>query len=140
LYKIYYCPVRENRLVRLSRTEKGYHRVDRLLWSQDDLWTGRLVHLRDFLAGYQVKLFRLTLSTGRTDYIVTNDLAQDWTPSTQEVWGWRPKIEEFHPEDKQLPVLKTANAAALVLCAITSAVPCWSGFVSSKSPMKTVND
>ena len=101
LGKVYYCPVRENRLVSLRR-EEPYHRVDRLLWSQDELRTGRLVHLRDFPAGHQVKLFRLTLSTGHTDYIVTNDLAQDWTPATQEVWGWRPKIEEFHRENKQL--------------------------------------
>jgi hypothetical protein len=102
LGKVYYCPVRENRLVSLRREDKRYQRVDTLLWSQEELRSGRLVHLRDFPAGHQVKLFRLTLSTGRTDYIVTNDLAQDWTPATQEVWGWRPKIEAFHREDKQL--------------------------------------
>jgi len=102
LGKVYYCPIKDNRLVSLSRDDKRYHRVDTLLWSQDELRTGRLVHLRDFPAGHQVKLFRLELSTGRTDYIVTNDVAQDWTPATQDVWGWRPKIEEFHREDKQL--------------------------------------
>jgi hypothetical protein len=84
LGKVYYCPIRENRLVNLRREEKGCHRVDRLLWSQDELRTGRLQHLRDFPAGHQVKLFRLSLSTGRTDYIVTNNLAQDWTPATDE--------------------------------------------------------
>jgi hypothetical protein len=47
-----------------------------------------------FPAGHQVKSFRPTLSTGRTDYIVTNAVAQDWTPATQDVWGWRPKIGE----------------------------------------------
>ena len=102
LGKVYYCPVRENRLVSLHRGDKRYQRVEAVLWSQDELRSGRLVHLRDFPAGHQVKLFRLTLSTGRTDYLVTNDLAQDWTPATQEVWGWRPKIEAFHREDKQL--------------------------------------
>lgn len=102
LGKIYYCPIKENRLVSLSRQDEHYHRVDSLLWSQDELRTGRLVHLRDFPAGHQVKLFRLALSTGRTDYIVTNDVSQDWTPATQDVWGWRAKIEEFHREDKQL--------------------------------------
>jgi Transposase DDE domain len=102
LGKIYYCPIKENRLVSLSRQDEHYHRVDSLLWSQDELRTGRLVHLRDFPAGHQVKLFRLALSTGRTDYIVTNDVSQDWTPATQDVWSWRAKIEEFHREDKQL--------------------------------------
>lgn len=37
----------------------------------------------------------------RMDYIVMNEVSQDWTPATQEVWGWRTKIEEFHREDKQ---------------------------------------
>ena len=102
LGKIYYCPIKDNRLISLSRKDERYHRVDSLLWSQDELRTGRLVHLRDFPAGHQVKLFRLALSTGCTDYIVTNDVSQDWTPATQDVWGWRTKIEEFHREDKQL--------------------------------------
>ena len=48
LGKVYYCPVRENRLVSLDRKEKGYHRVDSLLWSQDELRTGRLVHMSRF--------------------------------------------------------------------------------------------
>jgi len=48
-----------------------------------------------------VKLFRLALSTQRTDYIVTNDLAQDSAQTTQEVCGLRWKIEQFHREAKQ---------------------------------------
>jgi hypothetical protein len=59
LGKVYYCPVKTNRLVSLNRDDKHYHRVDALLWSQDELRTGRLLHLRDFPAGHQVKLFRL---------------------------------------------------------------------------------
>lgn len=126
LGKIYYCPVRENRLVSLRR-EAPYHRVDSLLWSQDELRTGRLVHLRDFPAGHQVKLFRLTLSTGHTDYIVTNDLAQDWTPTTQEVWGWRPKIEEFHRENKQLTGIEACQCrrARIVRNHIACAMLVW---------------
>ena len=127
LGKVYYCPVRENRLVSLNRNENGYHRVDSLLWSQDELRTGRLVHMRDFPAGHQVKLFRLTLSTERTDYIVTNDLAQDWTPATQEVWGWRPKIEEFHREDKQLTGIENCQCrrARIVRNHIGCAILVW---------------
>lgn len=64
LGKIYYCPIKDKRLVSLSRADERYHRVDSLLWSQDEPRTGRLVHLRDFPAGHQVKLFRLALSTG----------------------------------------------------------------------------
>ena len=106
LGKVDYCPLKDNRLVSLSRDDKGYHRVDTLLWSQEELRAGRRVHLRDFPAGHQVKLFRLALVTGRTDYLVTNEVSQDWTPATQDVWGWRPKIEEFHRESKQLTGLE----------------------------------
>ena len=102
LGKIYYCPVKDNRLVCLDRTRKKYSRVDQLLWSHAELRAGRLVHLRDFPAGHQVKLFRFALSTGRTEYIITNEVSQDWTPATQDVWNWRPKIEAFHRESKQV--------------------------------------
>ena len=109
LGKRYYCPVRDNRLVCVNRETKRYSHVNELLWSQAELRTGRLVHLRDFPAGHQVKLFRFELSTERTEYIVTNDVAQDWTPATQEVWGWRPKIEEFHRENKQLTGIESCQ-------------------------------
>lgn len=102
LHKIYYCPVKANRLVCTDRASGRYDHVTDLLWSQDELRSGRLVHVRDFPAGHQVKLFRFEPSTGYTEYILTNDVPQDWTPATQEVWGWRSKIEEFHRESKQL--------------------------------------
>jgi len=35
------------------------------------------VHLKKFPKGHQLKLFRLAMSTHRTDYVVTNDLSQD---------------------------------------------------------------
>lgn len=102
LGKLYYCPIKDNRLVSVERAEKKHHRVDTLLWSQEELRAGRWVHLHRFPAGHQVKLFRLTLSTGRTEFIITNDVAQDWTPETQDVWDWRTLIEQFHREDKQV--------------------------------------
>jgi hypothetical protein len=102
LGKVYYCPVRENRRVSLRRDDPTYYRVDELAWSRDELRGGRLVHLKQFPAGHQVKLFRLTLSNERTDYLVTNEVTQDSTVAAQQVWGWRPKVEEFHRETKQV--------------------------------------
>jgi len=100
--KLYYCPIKANRLVSLRREDANYYPVDELVWSQDELRSGRLIHLRDFPAGHRVRLFRLVLSTERTDYIVTNDVTQDATRVTQQVWDWRAKIEQFHREDKQV--------------------------------------
>jgi hypothetical protein len=49
-----------------------------------------------------VKLFRVTGSTHRTDYVATNDLSQASTDAVQDVCDVRWKIEEFHRELKQL--------------------------------------
>jgi len=49
-----------------------------------------------------VKLFRVTVSTDRTDYIVTNDLSQNSTDEVQEANAVRWKVEEFHRGVKQL--------------------------------------
>src|SRR6266536_1611237 len=104
LGKVYYCPLKANRQVSVSRESGTYCRVDALLWSQDELRRGRWVHLKDFPAGHQVKLFRLEPATGHTDYtyLVTNEGTQASTAAAQEVWGWRPKIEQFHREGKQV--------------------------------------
>ena len=42
------------------------------------------------------------VSTNRTDWVVTNDLAQDSTDATQQACRTRWKIEQFHRELKQL--------------------------------------
>jgi hypothetical protein len=57
---------------------------------------------KDFPKDHQVKLFRLVLSTKRTDFVATNDMAQDSTQDTQDVCALRWKIEQFHRELKQL--------------------------------------
>jgi len=101
LNKVYYCPLKVNRQVDETGGECGYQRVDSLTWTDDAAQHGKTVHLKDFPKGHQVKLFRLVLSSQRTDYIVTNDLAQDSTQAVQEVCGLRWKIEQFHRETKQ---------------------------------------
>lgn len=101
LNKVYYCPLKANRQVDETGGERGYQRVDSLTWTATEAEQGKTVHLKDFPKGHQVKLFRLVLSTQRTDFIATNDLAQDSTQATQEVCGLRWKIEQFHRETKQ---------------------------------------
>jgi IS4 transposase len=72
-----------------------------LSWTEAEVQHGKRVHLKDFPKGHRLKLFRLALSTQRTDFVVTNDAAQDSTSATQEVCGFRWKIEQFHRETKQ---------------------------------------
>ena len=81
--------------------ERGYQRVDSLTWIEHEVQHGKTLHIKDFPKGHQVKLFRLVLSSKRTDFIATNDFAQDSTHATQDVCGLRWKIEQFHRETKQ---------------------------------------
>jgi hypothetical protein len=101
LNKVFYCPLKDNRLVDETGGERGYQRVDSLTWTEHEAQHGKLLHIKDFPKGHQVKLFRLVLSSKRTDFIATNDFAQDSSQATQEVCGLRWKIEQFHRETKQ---------------------------------------
>lgn len=101
LNKVYYCPLKDNRQVDDSDGAQGYHRVDSLTWTDNEVLHGKTLHIKDFPKGHRVKLFRLVLSPKRTDYVATNDMAQDSTQATQEVCGLRWKIEQFHREGKQ---------------------------------------
>jgi hypothetical protein len=102
LHKTFYCPLKSNRQVDDSGGARAYRRVDALEWSEAELAHGKLIKIKDFPRDYKVKLFRVEVSTHRTEWIVTNDLTQDSTQAAQEVSGVRWKIEEFHREAKQL--------------------------------------
>jgi hypothetical protein len=102
LGKIYYCPIKKNRLVDESDGSAPYKRVENLFWNESDLEHGKSVHLKKFPKGHRLKLFRLTVSTNRTDYVVTNDLTQDSADGAQKVCAVRWKIEQFHREAKQV--------------------------------------
>ncbi len=89
LKKIYYCPLKDNRQVDDSGAVLPYRRVDGLQWSDTEKEHGKIVKLKGFPKDHKVKLFRVVLSTQRTDYVVTNDFAQDNTQAVQEVCGLR---------------------------------------------------
>lgn len=102
LEKVYYCPLKANRRVDDSGGTAPYQRIDELVWSAEDLQQGKLIKVRGFPKDKKVKLFRVTVSTNRTEFVVTNDLSQASTDAVQDVCGIRWKIEEFHRELKQL--------------------------------------
>lgn len=102
LGKIYYCPLKRNRLVDDSGGIEPYKSLEKLAWSNQELQHGKLIKIKNFPKDKKVKLFRVTVSTDRTDYIVTNDLTQDSTNEVQQVNAIRWKIEQFHREVKQI--------------------------------------
>lgn len=104
--KFYYCPLKDNRQVDDSGGERPYQRIDSLNWSEDELRQGKRIKIKGFPKDHKVQCFRVEASTRRTDWIVTNDPAADSTQATQEVCGFRWKIEQLHREGKQLTGLE----------------------------------
>jgi len=102
LGKIYYCPLKDNRQVDDSGGLQPYQRVDSLTWTEAELQHGKIIKIKGFPATHKVKVFRVVLSTKRTDYIVTNEMTQDHVEVVQDVCGFRWKVEQFHRETKQL--------------------------------------
>ncbi len=102
LNKLYYCPLKTNRRVDDSGGTAPYVRVDELVWNAQDLQQGKRIKIRGFPKDKKVKLFRVTVSSHRTEFVATNDLTQADTDVVQDVCGIRWKIEEFHRELKQL--------------------------------------
>ena len=102
LEKVYYCPIKKNRLVDETGGAEPHLSVEDLRWDAADEARGKLIHLKNFPKGHRVKLFRLVVSTDRTDYVVTNDVDRDSTNDAREVCAVRWKIERFHREAKQV--------------------------------------
>ena len=102
LDKIYYCPIKSNRHVDDSQGEIKHMRVDKITWNEEELSQGKTIHLKKMPKGHRLKLFRLVLSTQRTEHVVTNDMSQDNQDVTKELCGIRWKIEQFHRESKQV--------------------------------------
>lgn len=101
LEKLYYCPLKSNRLVDDSDGKSPHQNVDTLHFSEEEQVHGKFVHLKNFPKGHSVKLFRLALFTERTEYVVTNDLTQDSAGETKKHCSTRWKIEQFHRQVKQ---------------------------------------
>ena len=98
----FYCPLKSDRMVDDSGGSRAYRHVSDLEWSEAELEGGKLIKVRGFPKDYKVRLFRVVVSSRRTDWVVTNDLTCDSTQSAQQACAFRWKIEEYHREIKQL--------------------------------------
>ncbi len=100
--KIFYCPLKKNRLVDDSGGAEPYTAIENLAWTDAELTHGKTVKVKKFAQDTHLKLFRVVVTTDRTEYLVTNDLTQDSTDDAQKASGQRWKIEQFHREIKQI--------------------------------------
>ena len=102
LGKIYYCPIKKNRMIDDSGGQEDYKKAEDVKWTQNELQHGKVIKIRKFPKDYKVKLFRVSMSTHRTEYIVTNNMSEQTVDAVQDEYGMRWKVEEFHREVKQL--------------------------------------
>ena len=85
LGKYYYCPLKNHRLVDDTGGREKYKQIKTLSWSKIELKRGKIIKIKTFPQDKKVKLFRVSISTDRTEYIATNDLTQDSTDAVQQV-------------------------------------------------------
>lgn len=100
--KFFYCPLKKNRQVDDSGGKQPYRAIETLSRTAEELLSGKTVKVKKFAASTYLKLFRVTVSTNRTDYMVTNDMTQADADEAQKARGQRWKIEQFHREAKQI--------------------------------------
>jgi hypothetical protein len=102
LGKLFYCPIKKNRLAKVSGSKETDQHVAKLSWSEQQYAEGQLVQLKNMPAAIPLKLFSITISTNRVDYVVTNDTSQSCADDTKKICAVRWFIEQFHREIKQL--------------------------------------
>jgi len=119
-HKLFICSIKSNRLFSPDVTERhGLHvrkPVKDLDWEKPraDGSLPSLVGFHGRLKGLPkkrlLKLFRIVVSTDKTEYIVTNDVAINSADDAQKESAIRWKIEEFHRELKQLTGIERCQA------------------------------
>lgn len=100
--KTYYCPIKSNRLVDDSGGVNKYKSVSTLDFSEQALRTGKKIKIKDFPAEHKLQLFRVDVSTNRTEYIVTNSSNMQDIERVIKICAIRWNIEQKHRELKQV--------------------------------------
>ena len=111
LSKVYYAPLKRNRLVNDTDGVEPHQQVQNLSWSLPETTRGKRVHSR-FPKGHQVKLFRIVSDTGRTEYIVTNDLSQSDAKATKQQCQVAGRLSNFIVRSNRQPVLASMSFTA----------------------------
>lgn len=120
--KLFVCAIKSNRLYSpgqdcddrqapaSGRKRKPYEGAKDLPWGDTARANGYHGKLKDMPAKRLVKLFRIVVSTDKTEYIVTNDVSIKAADDARKESAVRWKIEEFHRELKQLTGIERCQA------------------------------
>lgn len=102
LKKIFYCAVKSNRLVSRVDQKYSYEPSSELQFSDVEKRHGIRIHLNKAQKDFHMQMFRIVVSTHRTEYVVTNDLSQQDAEAVQKEYGFRWVIETLHRELKNV--------------------------------------
>lgn len=100
--KLFYCPMRKNRLAKHTNSEEKYRALRDIEWSDAEVESGKLIRLKGMPEHLNTKLFSVAISSNRTDFIITNDNSQACADDTKKICAFRWYVEQFHREIKQL--------------------------------------
>ena len=96
----FFTTLKSNRKVSLSK-ETGYQDLEEIEWTPETLISGHLVRMRE--VPFWLKLFKLVATNGDVEWVITNNLTEDFTRLRAiEAIQVRWQVEEFHREFKQL--------------------------------------
>ena len=99
LKMVFFAPIKDNRLVSLSR-EEGYIHLQDIDWTPDRLENGVMVKLKEL--PLKVRLFKIVATKGDIDWIITNCPDPIDAQAVAHMNARRWPIEQFHRELKQL--------------------------------------
>lgn len=92
LNKHFYYLLKKNLLVDDCGGVEGYKNIEKLEWSEKEASEGKLIKIKTFPRDYKVKLFRVIVSTDKTEYVATNDTSQYSTNATKDKCNIRWKV------------------------------------------------
>lgn len=102
LGKLFYCPLKKNRLARPLNSDEHYKAVTELTWDENSRSHGQVIQLKNMPKEIPLRLFSISVSTNRIDFVVTNDTNQSCADDTKTICAIRWYVEQFHREIKQL--------------------------------------
>ena len=106
----------------LEGQKYAYQSTENVTWTLEEVDFGKRVHLKEFPAGLELKLFRIATSAGSTELIVTSDHARRcilwsrndessldaeavrfaqgfrWSDHARRCVLWSRKVEQLHRE------------------------------------------
>lgn len=96
--KTFFCPLKSNRSVDDPGGRQPYQPMGCLSWSNEEVEQGKTRKVKGIPKECNLKIFRVLVSTHRTDYLLTNEAKPCDTAAAEHESSIRWMMEQFHRE------------------------------------------